>query len=108
MTLKRPMIEGGYLDESLAVAEELYMEAGLILGRLIHASKQDDPEAAPKLKGAIAEMSAGYKLAVQERNRVAEERRRQSGVVGDYAVDFDAARVEIGRRLACLRAAGDG
>ncbi|EKE43657.1 hypothetical protein OCGS_2389 [Oceaniovalibus guishaninsula JLT2003] len=49
-----------------------------------------------------------YRRAVQtlydERKRVEDLRRKQRGIVGDYAIDFDAARTEIARRLDRLRA----
>jgi len=108
MTLIKPFGDDGAGDESLLVAEKLLDEAGIVLGRLLSKARQDDPGTAGKVKTAVAELSAGWKMAVLERNRVADERRKTAGVVGSYAVDFDAARAEIGRRLACLRDAGDG
>lgn len=108
MTLIKPIDDAVEQDESLAVAEDLFEEAGIILGRLLSKARLGDEEAAGKVKPATAELSRGYQMAVTERNRVAEERKKAAGVVGSYAIDFDAARAEIGRRLACLRAAGDG
>jgi len=95
-------------DECLAVAEELFKEAGLALAELTKKIRRHELDAARGAKSALTEVLAAYQLAMKERNRVADERRKDSGIVGDYAVDFDAARDEIGRRLACLRAAGDG
>jgi hypothetical protein len=45
-------------------------------------------------------------MVMDERTRVEKLRKNVAGVVRDYAIDFDAARDEIGRRLACLREAG--
>jgi hypothetical protein len=108
MTLIKPIDDMGAGDESLAVAEDLFEEAGVILGKLLKIARQEDDATVRKLRPAVAELSAGWQMAVKERNRVAEERKKAAGVVGSYAIDFDAARAEIGRRLACLRAAGDG
>ncbi|MDJ0827681.1 MAG: hypothetical protein QNJ16_19500 [Rhodobacter sp.] len=108
MTLIKPIDDGTAVDENLAVAEQLFKEAGAILGDLLLRARQDDEEAISRLKTAVKELSDGWKMASMERNRVAEERKTQRGIVGDYAIDFDAARAEIGRRLDRLRAAGDG
>lgn len=95
-------------DVCLEVAEELFMEAGLALAELTKKIRRHELDDARKAKAALSEVIAAYQIAMKERNRVAEDRRKGSGVVGDYAIDFDAARDEIGRRLACLREAGDG
>ena len=95
-------------DECLAVAEELFKDAGLALAELTKKIKRHEVDAGRAAKAALSEVMTGYQMAMKERNRVAEDRRKGSGIVGDYAVDFDTARDEIGRRLACLRAAGDG
>lgn len=51
----------------------------------------------------------GYGRATQtlfdERKKVEEQYKRERGIAGDFAFDFDAVRREIGGRLARLRAA---
>ena len=108
MTLIKPFDDDDVGDESLLLAEKLLEEAGIILGQLLSKARREDDGAVGKVKTAVAELSAGWQLAVKERNRVADERRKAAGVVGTYAIDFDAARAEIGRRLACLRDASGG
>ena len=54
----------------------------------------------------LKELKQALQTANQERERLESERKKQAGIVGEYAIDFDAARLEIGRRLACLRTAG--
>ncbi len=108
MTLIKPIEDGVAVDENLAVAEDLFKEAGVILGNMLSKLRQDEDMALPAVRTAINELSTGWKTVVQERNRVADERKKEAGVVGSYAIDFDAARAEVGRRLACLREAGDG
>ena len=107
MTLFRTFDDDGRFDADLKAAEDLWREAGQVLNQLTKQAMTDDA-AAGAMKGAVAEYSRGYNTAVTERSRVANDRRRETGANGSYAIDFDAARAEIGRRLACLRAAGDG
>jgi hypothetical protein len=47
-------------------------------------------------------------LVLEERTKLAKLSQREEGIAYDYALDFDEARIEIGRRLACLRDAGSG
>ncbi|MBU2958624.1 permease [Paracoccus sp. 1_MG-2023] len=47
-------------------------------------------------------------LLMAERNKVEKLRKDIAGGVGGGSLDLDAARDEIGRRLACLRRAGGG
>lgn len=58
--------------------------------------------------GVASELRKALALFLEENNRIAKLSKEQSGVAYDYALDFDAARIEIGRRLACLRDAGGG
>ncbi len=59
---------------------------------------------------AVRGLGKALTVAFEERARVERLRRQDGGGGGDAgpAFDFDAARDEIGRRLARLRAAGDG
>ena len=61
-------------------------------------------------KGAsvASELRKALALFLEENNRIAKLSKERAGVVHDYALDFDAARTEIGRRLARLRDAGSG
>lgn len=58
-------------------------------------------EAARTVRDAIS-------LLMQERNKVDKLRKDIAGGLGGGSLDLDAARDEIGRRLACLRRAGSG
>ena len=70
--------------------------------------RRQDIEALPELKAAVPNATQATKLLLQEVGRVHELHKKKAGIVHDYAIDFDAARAEIGRRLACLRDAGGG
>ncbi|MFV0292835.1 MAG: permease [Paracoccus sp. (in: a-proteobacteria)] len=64
-----------------------------------------------ELKDAAA-MARSLRNATQqmleERNRVDKLRKEIAGSIGEGCFDLEAARDEIGRRLACLRRAGGG
>ena len=57
---------------------------------------------------AVKDLRDAYKMIMDERTRVDTLRSQVAGVAGGTTLDFDAARDEIGRRLACLRDAGTG
>jgi len=107
MTLIKPFGDDGATDECLAVAEELLQEAGLALAEFTRKIRRREPVTGRDAKPVIGELAAATRLVMTERNRVADERRKDRGVVHDFAIDFEAARAEIGSRLARLREAGD-
>ena len=106
--------------ELLAVAEGIFSNAALALGRVVLAL--DDPKAEPEVGEphearakaalqAVRDFRMAYQIAMDERTRVDKLRRQVAGQAGlgtGSAVDLDAARDEIGRRLARLRGAGSG
>lgn len=86
--------------------EELYRDvAEELIGaiRKVRAGETGEVRAATQ---AVKDLRAAFQLVMDERTRVEKLRKQVAGVVHDYALDFDAARDEIGRRLACLRDAG--
>ena len=107
MTLILPFGDGHSKDESLAVAEELFTEAGTLLGQKLLELKRGEYEA-KDLKAAVNDLTVAWQTALKERSRVVDERRKERGVVGAYAIDIGRARSEIGRRLARLRTDSDG
>ena len=87
---------------------ELFDEAKEALNAALRRFRAGELGEAREVARQIGEVRAAYKMALDERIRVAKLRKDEAGVVYDYALDFDAARDEICRRLACLRDAGDG
>jgi len=57
---------------------------------------------------AIRDVKQTFQTVMEERTRVDKLRKQVDGVARGHALDFAAARDEIGRRLACLRDAGGG
>ena len=73
--------------------------------RLYYKDKTELPEA--ELRRVLINVQKSVQTVFDERKRLDELRKRQSGIVHDYALDFDAVRSEIGRRLDRLRLTGD-
>lgn len=57
---------------------------------------------------AVRDLRAAFVMVMDERAKVEKLRKQVAGVVGGNALELDAARDEIGRRLARLRDAGGG
>jgi hypothetical protein len=101
-----PEEEGLLSALSLEATEELYRGAVEELTAALKDIRQGDLAEAKTARQAVRELRAALSTALEERNRVEKLRREAAGVVRDHALDFDAARIEIGRRLARLRDAG--
>ena len=92
----------------LEATEDLYREAAedLVLAqRRLRQGSVDDVKAATQ---AVKDLKVAFQLVMDERTRIEKLRRQVAGVVHGHTIDFDSARAEIGRRLACLRDAGGG
>ncbi|TDL79593.1 hypothetical protein E2L08_09590 [Palleronia sediminis] len=90
------------------MAEEQVVE---ILGDLEGAKlrlRAEDALVESELRGLSEALRRAVQTMFTERERLDALRRKQAGIAHDYAMDFEAARAEIGRRLARLRAAGHG
>lgn len=93
----------------LAVAEELYRMAAEELYRTIQAIRTGQMGEVKAAQGAIRDLRETAQHVLDERAKVDRLRKQIAGQVGARgALDFDGARAEIGRRLACLRDAGGG
>jgi hypothetical protein len=94
-------------DDVLAVAEGLYREAAIELHRAIKALRDGQFSEVKAAQSAIRDLRATALQVLEERGKVDKLRKQIVGEVGaGGALDFGAARTEIGRRLACLRDAG--
>ncbi|MCU0828539.1 MAG: hypothetical protein MUE52_14310 [Tabrizicola sp.] len=108
MTIR--ITDGGVSDQDvLAVAEGLYREAAIELFRAIEAIRAGEFTEIKAAHTAIRDLRTAAQQALEERGKVDKLRKQIAGQVGaGGALDFDGARAEIGRRLACLRDAGGG
>ena len=92
----------------LKASEDLYREVALELAEASRRVRDGEFGEVKAAMQAARDLRAAFQLVMDERTRVDKLRKQVAGVVHDYALDFDAARTEIGRRLARLRDAGAG
>lgn len=99
--------EGGRL-EVVEISEQLFHSFAEDLERLrrkIRGGETDELKESGKL---VRDLRAAAQLVLEERSKLDKLRKDVAGDVGAGRLDLDAARDEIGRRLACLRRAGGG
>ena len=104
------LLEDPSEEAVLAAAEENFSEHILFL-QVLKEEFREQAEAGklPKqteLRETIRELVKSANVLQIERAKIAERRRKSSGAAGAYALDFAAAREEIGRRLDRLADAG--
>ena len=103
MTIIKPKTEENTTDTFLAVAQDSFEQAILGMNGLSQKIRAEEVVPERDTKAVVMQLCNATNSLMKERDRVVELRKQSAGVVGDYAIDFDAARAEIGRRLACLR-----
>ena len=108
MTIYTPVGENGPPKDPLSEAQELYDIAAEIMRRLLAEMRAAPHESARDLAVCTRDVRDTLKLLLNERATIEKLRRDAGGLGGEPVFDFDAARDEIGRRLACLRNAGGG
>jgi hypothetical protein len=90
----------------LAETEGLFRETAEELIRAVRKVKAGAFGDAKIATQTVKDLKAAFEMVMEERTRVEKLRRQVTGAVGAQALDFGAARDEIGRRLARLRDAG--
>lgn len=90
----------------LAATEDMYRDAGLELARAVKAAKSGVPSDAKAALQAVRDLKAAFQLAMEEGTKIEKLRKETTAAIGEDILDLDAARDEIGRRLARLRRAG--
>lgn len=96
-------------DDILATTERLYRLAAEELDLAIAAIKAGQMGEVRAAQTAVRDLRITALHVLEERSKVDKLRKQVAGQVGaSGALDLGAARVEIGRRLACLRNAGGG
>ncbi|WP_195759893.1 permease [Paracoccus sp. S-4012] len=103
----------GREDASLGVAfdlaESLFLGCAADLERIERRLRNAEAEGCDEAVKVARALRGATEKMLEERNRVDKLRRQVAGVVeGAGSLDLNAARHEIGRRLACLRRAGGG
>ena len=107
MVLKTPAIDGVTRD-MLALAQEQVEQTIQALGEASRRLSECPGGAATDIRKDLRLLSGALQIAVSEKKRIENCIKEHEGIGNGYAIDLEAARVEIRHRLACLRAAGDG
>ena len=92
----------------LAITATWLREAAEQLAVTVETIKAGDLGRAKEAVDCIKGLKSAVQMALDEGNRVEKLRKNIAGGAASGALDLDAARDEIGRRLACLRDAGGG
>ncbi|MCA8884728.1 MAG: hypothetical protein KDA50_13425 [Rhodobacteraceae bacterium] len=96
----------GSSEQVLSEAQKQFHRATRALDQLVDQLDDGELGNASEAQRLLRDLKGALSLAISERERLEKQQRENAGIVNGYAIDFDAARHEIGRRLACLRAAG--
>lgn len=94
--------------DMLAITEDWLREAAETLAITVQAIKAGEFGRIKDSTDCIKGLKVAVALAIEEGNRVEKLRKQVAGAQGTGEFDLDAARDEIGRRLARLRDAGAG
>ncbi len=99
----------GSTDDLLEEAQATFRRANLMMRRFCDDFEDGKIRDMEQFKLVYKSFKDNLPNAIKERERLASQLAQSRGIAGDkpYGLDFDAARQEIGRRLACLAAAGD-
>ncbi|MEH6833863.1 MULTISPECIES: hypothetical protein [Falsihalocynthiibacter] len=107
MTLITPIEDIGSAESLLLVAEK---QVQRLIGAVEGVLQTNETSQDLDTKEAVAlskDLSKALQTLFEERSRVEKLRKQKSGIVHDFALDFDRARLEIGSRLARLRRANN-
>jgi hypothetical protein len=96
--------ENTLVEQAMGLLEQIIAEINAAMDRLRNNQFGELKDATRSCK----DLRQALLYVFEERSKIAKLDRQEAGVVYDYALDLDAARDEIGRRLARLRDAGDG
>ena len=95
-------------EDLLLVTHRHFSRSVMVLDGIIDQIRAGDLGRAKDVAEQLRQLSKALQAALEERARVEKLRRQETGAAAGQALDFAAARDEIGRRMACLRAAGNG
>jgi hypothetical protein len=87
----------------LAATEQLYHETAQELARALKAIRDGRFDEIKATVQVVRDLKAAFQMVMDERGRFDKLSKQLSGRIGSGTLDLDAARDEVGRRLARLR-----
>ena len=106
MTMITPHWDGGKAEENLNEAAE---QLQAIIDDLRAIRRQTSEGRVPgdtETQKTVSATNRAVQSYIDARNKLDDQRRKDAGLVHDYAIDFEAARDEVRGLLARLRGAG--
>jgi hypothetical protein len=97
-----------YADRAVAQAYKALETAVELLERTLDTARAAQTCDETDVVKDVRAVGAAFSLAIQQEAKARDAGSQRYGRRGGGVLDLDAARDEIGRRLARLRAAGDG
>lgn len=99
----------GSIEDLFAESRATFLRARRVVERLCNDFEDGTLEDIDAFKQSYGFFKSLVPQIMSERERLEREHAKRLGIADghSHAIDFDAARQEIGRRLACLAAAGD-
>lgn len=101
--MNAPLGEDSNPEAILLIAEKHF---GRMLRRaeeIIAMLEVDDSGVSKEAAVRIRDLGKAMQTTLDERAKLEKLRKNTAGIVHEYALDFDAARDEVGRRMARLR-----
>lgn len=96
------------VETMLARAMKVFDTTQEVLEGTLDRLKAEEAVQGAEIPKHIKEMNSALMLALQLEGKARDATGQRIGQAGAGQLDLDAARAEIGVRLACLRAAGGG
>jgi hypothetical protein len=90
-------------DVLLVRSEGVFDVTADALADVVDRLKRGDPALPKEIVAEAVNYRVAFERVMKERENVDKLRNDVAGAVGRRALDLDAARAEIGRRMACLR-----
>jgi len=98
----------GDLNRDLVQVREHYERAIDAFQQMTRDAEQGGSGAGFEAAKTVRLLAHATEMLIRERQRIDASLEKHTGVAGGYAIDFDAARSEVRRRMARLRSAGSG
>ena len=107
MTLIKPTDVDAEVKKLVTVSIKLLKRAILGMESLVVQIEEGDLVVETNTKTTSSNLTNAAIALMKEHQRVVDESKKLSGIDGDFAIDMQSARDEIGSRLARLRSAGE-